>query len=144
MSLKSAMKSLSHNPLDPRPYKYKKAAFNFFCPLCRTERAMSASHRLTLKNYIQISLITIVISSCLYPFMQLRGLFSFFIIWALFEGTRRVLFRKEVPCPHCGFDAGWYKKDVKVARKKVEEFWSLKNQNLTANSSNLETELQES
>jgi hypothetical protein len=40
-----------------------------------------------------------------------------------FEGIRRMLFSRQVPCPHCGFDASWYKRDVKVARRLVGEFW---------------------
>lgn len=36
-------------------------------------------------------------------------------------------YRKEIPCPHCGFDASWYKKDVKVARRLVAAYWSEKN-----------------
>ncbi len=55
--------------------------------------------------------------------MQWKGAFSFFLVWAFFEAALRLNFRKEVPCPHCGFDASWYKKDVNVARRKVDEFW---------------------
>ena len=126
MSFKNLSKLKVSNPLDSRPYRYKKAVFNFFCPLCSTERAMTTNHRLTIKNFIQISLITIVISAALYPWMALRGVFSFFLVWPLFEGARRLMFRKEVPCPHCGFDASWYKTDVKMARQKVAEFWQSK------------------
>lgn len=108
---------------DFRPYRYKNAAMEFYCPLCRVPRAITVSHRLTSKNYIQIILLTIVTTASLWPLMDGRGVFSFFIYLGAFEGVRRVLFRKEVSCPHCGFDAGWYKKDVKVARRLVSEFW---------------------
>ena len=50
-------------------------------------------------------------------------LFSLFVIWALFELFIRTLFRREIPCPHCGFDASWYRKDVKMARRLVKDFW---------------------
>ena len=43
-------------PLESRVYKYKNPATSFFCPLCRTERAVTTSPRLTLKNYLQIFL----------------------------------------------------------------------------------------
>ncbi len=95
----------------------------FYCPLCRVPRAITVSHRLTAKNYIQIILLTVVTAASLWPVMDGRGVFSFFIYLGAFEGARRILFRKEVSCPHCGFDAGWYKKDVKVARRLVSEFW---------------------
>ena len=62
----------------------------------------------------------------LWPIMSGRSLFSFFFYWAGFEGVRRLLFRKEIPCPHCGFDASWYKRDVKMAKQLVHNFWDAK------------------
>jgi hypothetical protein len=59
-----------------------------------------------------------------YPLMSFRGIFSFFVYLAAFELIRRVNYRKELPCPHCGFDASWYRKDVKVARRLVASYWS--------------------
>ena len=118
------MKSYKFEPLEKRTYKFKRAHMEFFCPLCKTQRAVSTDPHLSIMNYFQITLITMAISACLYPFMELKGIFSFFVVWGAFEATLRVNFRKEVPCPHCGFDASWYKKDVKVARQKVDEFWA--------------------
>ncbi|MAE58216.1 MAG: hypothetical protein CME69_05005 [Halobacteriovorax sp.] len=113
----------AYTPLEKRTFRYKNPHMEFFCPLCGTKRAMSTSPHLTLKNYLQISLITMALTAIFYPFMELKGIFFFFVVWALFEGSLRLNFRKEVPCPHCGFDASWYKKDVKIARQKVDEFW---------------------
>jgi hypothetical protein len=48
------------------------------------------------------------------------------MVWGAMEFSLRLLFKKEIPCPHCGFDATWYKKDMKVARQKVKEFWDKK------------------
>ena len=117
----------NYNPLSKRTFKYKNAHMQFFCPLCSTERAVVTNPHLTPKNYLQVALVTLAIASCLYPFMEWKGIFSFFVVWAVFEAALRTNFRKEVPCPHCGFDASWYKKDVKVARRKVDEFWQERN-----------------
>jgi hypothetical protein len=68
-------------------------------------------------------IVTAFATLLLFPFMEWEGLFSFFAIWACFELGIRMAFRKEIPCPHCGFDASWYKKDVKIARKLVQDFW---------------------
>ena len=114
------------NPLETRTYKFKKAAIEFFCPLCRTQRAISTHHKLTLMNYGQISLLTFLVSVALWPWAGIRGALSFFPILMVFEAVRRMLFSKDIPCPHCGFDASWYKRDVKVARKLVEDFWTEK------------------
>ena len=62
----------------------------------------------------------------MYPFLGLRSVVVFFLVWGVMEFSKRILFKKEIPCPHCGFDATWYKKDVKVARQKVKEFWDEK------------------
>ena len=110
-------------PLTSRTYRYKKSTMDFFCPLCRTERSFTTSFRLTLMNFIQMSLITIVLTAILFPWLGLKGGFLFFAVWAAFDFGSRVNFRKEIPCPHCGFDASWYKRDVKVARKLVHQFW---------------------
>jgi predicted RNA-binding Zn-ribbon protein involved in translation (DUF1610 family) len=109
---------------DARPYRYKNPVKTFLCPLCGVERAFNMSHRLTPKHYFQMIIVTAFTTLLLFPFMQWEGLFSFFAIWASFELGIRMAFRKEIPCPHCGFDASWYKKDIKVARKLVENFWN--------------------
>lgn len=113
-------------PLVKRTYKYKSPAHAFFCPLCRTERAITISPRLTKKNYLQILLTSIVFGAALFPLMGVKCFFIFFIVWAVFELSVRTDFKKQVPCPHCGFDATWYKKDVKVARQLVKDFWDQK------------------
>ena len=62
-----------------------------------------------------------------YPLMKIHSFFVFFIIffviWAMVELAKRLRFKRDIPCPHCGFDASWYKRDIKVARRLVKEFW---------------------
>lgn len=128
-------------PLEKRPYRFKNPAMEFFCPLCRTPRAMNSRPRLSKMNYMQIALLTLVTSTLLYPFMELAGVFSFFFIWVAFEATVRLNFRKDVPCPYCGFDASWYKRDVKVARRLVKDFWESKQVPPQQNGQNTQTEL---
>jgi hypothetical protein len=119
------MKSRS-KPLETRVYKYKNKNQVFFCPLCRTERGISISPRLTNKNYLQILLTSVVFGSGLFPFIGVKCFFIFFVVWAVFELAVRTDYKKQVPCPHCGFDATWYKRDVKVARQVVKDFWAQK------------------
>lgn len=123
------MKNISkvNNPLEQRPYRFKNPSMEFYCPLCRTERAFAGKPGLSKNNVLQIAMLTLVTTLCAYPWAAWRGIFSVFFYWACFEVSLRVLFRKEIPCPHCGFDASWYKRDVKVARRLVMEFWENKN-----------------
>mgnify|MGYP000978203019 CR=1 FL=1 len=114
-------------PLERRTYKYKNVPVAFFCPLCRTERAITLVPRLTKVNYLQVVLISLALIASLYPWMQLKSAFVFFIVWASFEYAKRLQFKKQVPCPHCGFDATSYKRNVKVAREEVKAFWDSKN-----------------
>jgi len=113
--------------LEKRIYKYKNPAKVFFCPLCRTERALTLSAKLSPKNYLQIFLTSLCLGGLLYPLMQVRSFFVFFIVWAVFELVVRTKVKKEVPCPHCGFDATLYKRDVRIARHAVKDFWEQKN-----------------
>lgn len=106
-----------------RFYKVKNAKAHFLCPLCRSPRDMFYHKNLNEKQYIQILVITGSLIYFLFPFMGLKALSMIFIVWPAFELVNKMLYRKEIPCPYCGFDAMWYKRDVKVARKKVEEFW---------------------
>jgi predicted RNA-binding Zn-ribbon protein involved in translation (DUF1610 family) len=107
-----------------RSYSFKPHAQTFFCPLCGTQRVQRMRARLTALNHLQILLLTGFVTLLGFSWMQWRGALSYFVIWGLLEGGRRLLFKREVPCPHCGFDATWYKRDVKVARQKVQEFWA--------------------
>ena len=109
---------------DRRPYRARKAAIRFFCPLCSMERSVSCKPRLDKWNYVQILVSWIFFSVILFPLMEWNSFYFLFIIWFGFEAAARLRFKKEIPCPHCGFDATWYKRDVKVARKLVDQFWS--------------------
>jgi hypothetical protein len=88
---------------------------------------MTVSTRMTNKNYVQILLTSIVFGALLFPLMGIKCFFIFFVILAVFELSIRTDFKKQIPCPHCGFDATWYKKDVRVARQVVKDFWIQKN-----------------
>ncbi len=58
-----------------------------------------------------------------YQWWRFKGGFIFFLVWAVFEGQVRIAYRREIPCPHCGLDASWYQRDVKVTRRLIREFW---------------------
>ena len=109
--------------LDKRMFRLKNPAMAFFCPLCRSEREIRTHSRLSMINYVQILFISIVSLMTTIPFFGAKALFIPFCIFAFFESGKKLLFRNQVPCPHCGFDATWYKRDVKKARQQVEEFW---------------------
>ncbi len=110
-----------------RRYRLKKSSVDFFCPLCRTPRQLGLSSRLNKLSKIQILLFSAVLMLLFYPLMQERSVVLVFFVWILVEGIQKMLFRKDLPCPHCGFDATWYRKDVRVAKRLVKDFWQ-KNQ----------------
>ena len=108
---------------DRRPYKLKNAVFEFLCPLCGVERGISVHYKLTKSNYFQIVILSSVLLLIGFPFLGLGGLIFFPVVGMSFEFVRRAVYRKEIPCPHCGFDAVWYRKDVPKAKQLVHEFW---------------------
>jgi ribosomal protein L37E len=69
--------------------------------------------------------------------MKERVLFLFFFFWAIGECIRKILHRKEIPCPHCGFDMTWYRRDVRIAKKIVEDFWKKNPRNTPKESSHI-------
>ncbi len=109
--------------IDTRQYKYRNPAMTFYCPLCRTERAITVRPGLKPLHFVQMACVTGFLVWASWSLMGLGSFIWFFIVWGIFEAVLRATFRKEVPCPHCGFDASWYKRDVKVARKLVSDFW---------------------
>lgn len=74
-------------------------------------------------NYLQIILVSGVVTWLLFPLIGEKSLVTVFVVWMAFELINKMLYRKEIPCPYCGFDATWYKRDVKVAHRKVKEYW---------------------
>ena len=101
----------------------RRGEFRFFCPLCRAERTITTHYKMSPANYWQVFICAFFLLVTTWPLIGVKSLALFFIVWAVIEGVRRLLWRKEIPCPHCGLDAAWYKRDVRIAHKKVKEFW---------------------
>ena len=93
-----------------------------FCALCRSPRVIRYSRRLMVRHYFQILTIGFVFTLATHSWLNWNGAFALPIIWITFESIHKTLYRKDLKCPYCGFDPTWYKKDVKLARRKVEEF----------------------
>ncbi|MCT4641628.1 MAG: hypothetical protein N4A33_04970 [Bacteriovoracaceae bacterium] len=98
---------------------------SFLCALCGVSRSMKYSKNLSRLNYLQILVLSAVTIYSFWAIIGPKVIFSLFVYWIGFEVINKVLYRKEIPCPHCGFDATWYKRDVTIAKQKVEQFWSL-------------------
>lgn len=93
-----------------------------FCAHCRSPRVIRYSRRLLVRHYFQILTLGFVFTVATQPWFGLSGAFALPLIWATFESIHKTLYRKDLKCPFCGFDPTWYKKDVKLARRRVEEF----------------------
>ncbi len=106
--------------------KFMNTKKEIFCPLCKTQRTMRYSSSLSVLNYMQIILISSALNYFLWPVFREKSFITLFIVWPMFETFYKTLYRKEIACPECGFDATWYKRDVKVAKRLVQDFWSQK------------------
>ena len=109
---------------EERVYRYKNPVMEFFCPLCSTARAFVSRPRLSAWNYLQIGIVSAFFILLLHPFVGIKSVVVSLLVWMGFEFAIRANFKKQIPCPHCGFDASWYKRDVKMARQKVQQFWN--------------------
>lgn len=106
-----------------RFYRVKKPVREFLCALCSAPRQMKYSKNLSAFNYAQIALISVVLIWSLSSLMGAKALFMVFPVWLCFELGNKLLYRRELPCPYCGFDPSWYRRDVTVANKMVKNFW---------------------
>lgn len=102
--------------------RLKKTKTECYCALCRSPRVLRYSRHLQKHHYLQILVLTIGLTATTYTHFEWRGMMALPLVWALFESIHKSLYRKDLKCPFCGFDPTWYKKDVKLARRKVEEF----------------------
>ncbi|MCE3012505.1 MAG: hypothetical protein LW878_05500 [Proteobacteria bacterium] len=93
-----------------------------YCALCRTPRVVRYSRTLKPIHYAQVTLFTVATTWLFFPWLEFKALGSFFIYWAAFEFSQKTLYRRDLKCKSCGFDPTWYKRDVKVARRQVEEY----------------------
>lgn len=110
-----------------RFFKVKNPSQHFLCALCSTPRQMKYKRNLSITNYLQLTLLGGSLTYFLYPLFGAKTLFLTFILWMVVEVANKILYRNELPCPYCGFDATWYRRDVKVAKKKVQDFWNERN-----------------
>jgi hypothetical protein len=105
-------------------FKVKNSKKEFLCALCKSPRQIRYSKNLSKLVYLRLLLLS---SFLVWAFFPLVGEKAFLIVvplWPIVEFTNKILYRKEIPCSYCGFDATWYRRDVKVAKRKVDDFWS--------------------
>lgn len=100
----------------------KVAKRDCYCALCRSPRKMNYQRHLSPIHYLQMTLLTIVLTWLMFDWLEWKTLGSFFFIWATYEFARKLLYRRELKCTVCGFDPTWYKRDVRIARRHVEDY----------------------
>jgi hypothetical protein len=103
-------------------YKVKSPTREFFCAHCRSPRGLKYQRQLRPRHFLQMMVLTIVATMLLFPWMQWKSVALFFLFWAMFDIVLKMLYRKDLKCPYCGFDPTWYRRDVRVARRQVEQF----------------------
>lgn len=106
-----------------RVFRLRNASFRFLCPLCKADRGLRYRSSLRMKNYLQIIILVLVVSAVLWPFWGFKAFYLTILIWPSYELVAKLLYRKDIPCPYCGFDAAWYKRDVGRAYALVKKFW---------------------
>ncbi|MBF0362635.1 MAG: hypothetical protein HQK49_16565 [Oligoflexia bacterium] len=124
---------LNNNNNKNRTYKLKNPSLEFYCPLCSQKRYVKYRSKLSNKNYLQLSVASLFAVSVLFPYVKQKSMdytliiVFVFAMWCCYEMIIKLFHRKELPCPHCGFDMTWYRRDVRMAKKLVKDFWQNKN-----------------
>ena len=107
---------------DIKFYKVKNPKKKFFCALCKSPRELRYQRTLSSRNHFQLTVLIVCLAWPSYEMLGPRSLFVLPIVYMIAEVANKILYRKNLPCPFCGFDATWYRRDVTVARKKVLDF----------------------
>ena len=107
-------------------FKVKNSKKEFICALCKAPRQMRYSKNLSKMTYFRLFLFSAFLVWALSPFFGVKAILAVLPLWPVVEFTNKILYRKEIACSYCGFDATWYRRDVKIAKRKVEDFWSEK------------------
>jgi hypothetical protein len=81
---------------------------------------------------LALVVLSLVFTAGFSPWIGFRGFFLIFPFWALFEFVYRARARQSLICGRCGFDPYLYKYDVKLARDKVERFFTEKKKQRSA------------
>jgi hypothetical protein len=111
------------------PFQYQRRPFwVFFCPICKSERRSFYWPSPRPRHYAMVAVAGAVLAGGVWPWTGFKGLFLALPLWAAFEFIYRAKARQSLVCPSCGFDPYLYKHDVKLARKKVEQFFEKKKQ----------------
>jgi hypothetical protein len=105
-------------------FKVKNSKKEFLCALCKSPRQMRYSKNLSKMVYLRLLLLSSFLIWALHPAMGVKAILIVLPLWPIVEFANKILYRKEIPCSYCGFDATWYRRDVKVAKRKVDAFWS--------------------
>lgn len=96
-----------------------------YCALCsRSRKQRVASPNLTLQNHGQIIIIAVFAAWSLYSAMGMAVFFLYPFIWMVMEFSKKSIYRKEVKCPHCGFDAICYVRDVRKAKALIKQHYA--------------------
>lgn len=105
----------------------KQAPWMFYCPLCRSQRALPCPPQPSgRKHGLQIGLTAAIFTLVTWHWFAWKGFVSFFPMWVAFEAIYRTKVRGTLNCSHCGFDPYLYMVDVKRARNEVESHWKAK------------------
>lgn len=105
-------------------FKVKNSKKEFLCALCKSPRQLRYTKNLSKLVYVRLFLLSSFLVWTLFPYIAEKSILLVLPIWPIAEFANKMLYRKEIPCSYCGFDATWYRRDVKVAKRKVDDFWA--------------------
>ena len=118
--------------LKPGSKLFQKEFWQFYCPICKTERRTFYWPSPRKRHIVQVVGGAIALSMILWTFLGFKGVFLGFPLFAAFDFFYRLRARQSLICPHCGFDPYLYKFNADLAKKKVEEFFVEKEKKIQA------------
>lgn len=105
----------------------EKTYYEFFCPLCRSERRISLTpNPWSPKNITRVGIATALLALLTWQWLGGWGALFFLPVWTAYETLYRLKVRKLLTCDSCGLDPILYLADVKRARAGVENHFKSK------------------
>lgn len=85
--------------------KKRRPNQTFFCPCCGKERGVATSSKMTTANYIQVFLTGTFFFLLTVYYIKWAAISFYFLAWIVIEFSKRAIFKEELKCPHCNFNA---------------------------------------
>jgi len=113
---------VEYRPISTEIIQAKSRKQMVYCALCSHPRQQwVSSPHLSTRHHLQIIILAVFLGWSLFSIIGEVAYFLYPFCWMIVDFSRKIIFRKDMICPECGFDAVHYVRDVRKARGLVKK-----------------------